>query len=58
MTDDEDDAPGSSAVNVASAEIEATTQVQLEDDELSASMGKVKISAQPRMSQDFLKRCM
>ena len=58
VTDDEDDAPGSSAVNVASAEIEATTQVQLEDDELSASMGKVKISAQPRMSQDFLKRCM
>ena len=58
VTNDEDNAPSFSVVNVVSAEIEATTQVQLEDDKLPASMGKVKISVRPCMSQDFLKHCM
>ena len=58
MTNDEDNAPSFSVVNVVSAEIEATTQVQLEDDKLPASMDKVKISVRPCMSQDFLKHCM
>ena len=56
MTDSEDDTPESSTANAVSLDIEVTSQVPLEEDELPEETSKVRITAQPHKSKDFLRR--